>query len=123
MFNYNPMDKNSNLNCNAIQLKIYYTGERFLYETNADVIVGFMPNNEYLLKHVDSNSYPVEVINVLQGYTNTAMCSVPMSDIIATNKQFIMIRDQERGMLEYLLAKDYGTHFVKTNQYYLFIPI
>jgi hypothetical protein len=112
-FNYNPMDTNSNLNCNAIQLKIYYTGERFLYETNADVVVGFMPNNEYIIKHSVTNSYPVEVINVLQGYTNTSMCSVPMSDIIATNKQFIMIRDQERGMLEYLFSKGIWDPFCK----------
>lgn len=112
-FNYNPVDTNSNLNCNAIQMKIYYTGERFLYEVNADIIVGFLPAIEYINKTVEllnntTNiilSYPVAVINVLQGYTNTEMCYVPMRDILASSKQFIMIKDQERGMLEYLFNK------------------
>lgn len=114
-FNYNPGDNtNNNLNCNAIQLKIYYTGERFLYETNADIIVGFMPNNKFIADYIATlltndinilNSYPVEIINVLQGYTNTAMGIVPLGDVISTKKQFIMIRDQERGMLEYLFGK------------------
>lgn len=114
-FNYNPGDNtNNNLNCNAIQLKIYYTGERFLYETNADIIVGFMPDNKFIADYLanlsanESNivkGYPVEVINVLHGYTNTAMGIVPFGDIVTTKKQFIMIRDQERGMLEYLFSK------------------
>lgn len=118
-FNYNPTDKNNNLDCNAIQLKIYYTGERFLYELNADIIVGFLPAIEYLNsdKVISNNScstgntvntmldYSVQVINVLHGYTNTSMCDVPLRDIVKSNKQFIMIRDQERGMLEYLFSK------------------
>lgn len=115
-FNYNPADKNSNLNCNAVQMKIYYTGERFLYELNADIIIGFLPAIEYINKTIETTantvntannilSYPVAVINVLQGYTNTEMCYVPMRDVIVSNKQFIMIRDQERGMLEYLFSK------------------
>lgn len=117
-FNYNPMDKHNNLNCNTNNKKIYYTGERFLYEVNADIIVGFLPAIEYITNTMNTistrvtdnklfMSYPVEVINVLQGYTNTAMCTVPISDISSSKNsvQFIMIRDQERGMLEYLFKK------------------
>lgn len=104
----------NNLNCNATELKIYYTGERFLYEINADIIIGFFPDIEYINKKLDSLpdstkksilSLPVEIINVLQGYTNTALCEVPMQDIIKTNKEFITIRDQERTMLEYMYEK------------------
>jgi hypothetical protein len=115
-FNYNPMSPDNHLKCSATQLKIYYTGERFLYETNADVIIGFFPNKDYITECLNTYkndaveqkrilSYPVEIVNVLMGYTNSAMANVPVADIMATNKLFIVIRDQERGMLEYLYKK------------------
>jgi len=103
-FNYNPGAPGANLDLEpgSQQAKrIYYTGERFLDDVNADIVIGFLPGPEV----IQDKAYPVQVINVLQGYTNTAQSIIPASSIVTTNRQFIVIRDQERGMLEYLYGQ------------------
>lgn len=113
-FNYNSNTMDNTLNVTHDQLRLYYTGERFLYDLNADVIVGFHPDMEQirslpcdklLVTQAHILSYPVEVINVLQGYTNMALKCMSVDEIIKSGKQLIIIRDQERGMLEYLFKK------------------
>ena len=103
-FNYNPGAPGANLELDqagAFAKRIYYTGERFLDDINADIVIGFLPGPEV----TKDKSYPIQVINVLQGYTNTPMTIIPASSIVTKNRQFIVIRDQERGMLEYLYGQ------------------
>ena len=96
-FNYEPGPASTLTPPNL--LKIFYTGERFLDDVHADVIVGFLPHEPRDFRILE---YPVEVINVLNGYTNQCSAIIPLNKIIFTGRTFIVLRDQERDMLESL---------------------
>ncbi len=77
--------------------RIYYSGERFVDEINANIIVSFLPQKP---PPTSQGSYIAEIINVLQPYNNSTKMRPKLSEIKYEGRQFIMLRDQERTLLE-----------------------
>lgn len=97
---------------------VYYSGERFFSEKNADVIISFIPDSNQITEIVESNNeYQNNQKNMCineVNLTNTKYTyympskQISIKDLynerIKSGKQlFIQLRDQEREHIEYIL--------------------
>lgn len=103
-------------------LNIFYTGERFLDDINADITVGFLPSNiEYNiykskfntidLENIITDGKTIMIVNSNKPYRNKHLGIInhPLKITSQSDKRcdshkiYIQIRDQEREHLEFLL--------------------
>lgn len=116
-FNYNKV-----VNFKVLNGKkwVYYSGERFLSEKNADVIISFIPDSQQITEFVEgSNKFPrnqkelcINEVNLTNTKYTYYMPSKQISinelynERVKVEKQlFIQLRDQEREHIEYILQK------------------
>lgn len=96
---------------------VYYSGERFLSEKNADVVISFIPNTDDIISLSSNAKYfnlCVAEVNLSSGkYTyNMSATSKTLQELVLDirdrNKIFIQLRDQEREHIEYILQNKTG---------------
>jgi hypothetical protein len=99
---------------------VYYSGERFFSEKNADIIISFIPDSQQITEFVEDNNKfsrnqkdicinEVDLTNTKYTYYmpyKRISINELYNERIKKGKQlFIQLRDQEREHIEYILQK------------------
>lgn len=78
---------------------LYYSGEKYTFEENADIILSFIPNTLNNNKYENMPIYSVNLTkSKYQYYMNKKI--IPIKLVLGSNKEIIQLRDHERFYIE-----------------------